>query len=242
MQFTSNDRLHAIGELATITDAKLLSKVALLFWDVLDEDYNSKDNNQDVSTERDSLFRNLNKMYSNNKIFNNKDNPYPTSQKAISVLNHMFKDENFDSPSMLDAIHIANKIGVDATPAILAFTTVLKDEEYTVCRAAAKALGEIESPAAIPALTEVLKHEDYSVRRAARDALITIVGPIAVPALIEALKDKDQYVRYVAVEALAKIEAAHPGSTTTAKQKDSGNSTIQAGSAEPTQKESDRGQ
>ncbi|MBI3534223.1 MAG: HEAT repeat domain-containing protein [Deltaproteobacteria bacterium] len=210
VQFTSNDRLVAVRELATITDAKLISKVALLFWDVLYEDYNSKDNNVDVVTERDILFRNLYEIYSNNKIFNNKDNPYPTSPKAISVLNHMLKDKNFNPYLVLDSIDIATKIDMEGSVVISALIRVLKDQDKDIRYAAAVALGEIE-------------------------------GPAAIPALIEALKDEEYCVRQVAAEALGKIEAAHPGSTT-AKQKDSGHSSIQAGSAETTQKESDREQ
>ncbi|MBI3535225.1 MAG: hypothetical protein HY072_07045 [Deltaproteobacteria bacterium] len=77
------------------------------------------------------------------------------------------------------------------------------------------------------------------------EAWVVVPRLVSIPkvlSLSEALKDQDGNVSQFAEKTLAKIEAAHPGSTTS-KQKDSSNAeTLKAGSAEPTQKANDRDQ
>ncbi|MBI3534166.1 MAG: HEAT repeat domain-containing protein [Deltaproteobacteria bacterium] len=204
--FTSNDRLAAIIELTTITDAKLLSKVALLFWDVLFDNYNGKDNNEDVFHERTVLLTDLYELYGNAKIFNSSNVPYPTSPKAIFTLNHIFEDKNFNYSYVLAAVNIAFKIGADTTPAIPKLSEALKDEDEKVRESATKALVEIEGPVAIAVLIEALKDENYNVRGAAASILGSIQDPAAISALSGALKDSTWEVRYTAVKALGEIK------------------------------------
>ncbi len=85
----------------------------------------------------------------------------------------------------------------------------LKDEEGSVRKVAAEALGGIgpEAKAAVPALIEALKDPEGDVRREAAQTLGQI-GPeakAAVPALSEALKDTEWEVRSGAGRALGGI-------------------------------------
>ena len=86
---------------------------------------------------------------------------------------------------------------------------VLKDEEGSVRKVAAEALGGIgpEAKTAVPALIEALKNEHEYVRATVALALGGI-GPeakAAAPALKEALKDEYELVRKATGEALREI-------------------------------------
>ena len=97
----------------------------------------------------------------------------------------------------------------DISEKVIKLRRDLKDEDATVRRSAADALGQI-GPAAVATLIEALKDEDVVVRYLAAVALGRI-GPeakAAVPALIEALKDEDANVRRSAAVALGQIGPA----------------------------------
>jgi HEAT repeat protein len=80
---------------------------------------------------------------------------------------------------------------------------VLKDEDWRICRAAARMLGEIGDPQAT-ALIQALQDKEWWVRQAAAEALAKI-GPPAVPALVQALRNEKWEVRRAAAEALGQI-------------------------------------
>ena len=78
----------------------------------------------------------------------------------------------------------------------------LKDEDASVCRYAAKALGRIGDVGAVDALIEALNDEAVGVRSNAAKALGAIGD---VDALIEALKDEKVDVRSNAARALVEM-------------------------------------
>jgi HEAT repeat protein len=92
--------------------------------------------------------------------------------------------------------------------AVEPLSAALKDEEWDVRQAAARALGKIKDPRAVKPLIAALKDEKWDVRQAAAEALGEIGAP-AVEPLIATLKDKDSDVRQAAAEALGKIGDAH---------------------------------
>jgi len=96
---------------------------------------------------------------------------------------------------------LARSAGRESIPAL---REALKDEDFTVRRAATDALGKLGQPA-IPALREALKHEDWGVRHVAAEALGKLGDQESIPALREALKDEESLIRYVAAEALGKL-------------------------------------
>ena len=77
----------------------------------------------------------------------------------------------------------------------------LNDENASVRRGAAKALGKIGDPVAVPVLREAL--QDRSVVQEAAIALTQIDAPEALQILISALSDTDSTVRDHASDALA---------------------------------------
>ncbi|MDW8071139.1 MAG: HEAT repeat domain-containing protein, partial [Anaerolineae bacterium] len=81
----------------------------------------------------------------------------------------------------------------------------LRDENWRVRWAAAKALGKLGDAQAVPALLAALQDEDWRVRVAAAEALGKLGDAQAVPALIAALRDEDADMRRAAVEALGKL-------------------------------------
>jgi HEAT repeat protein len=85
---------------------------------------------------------------------------------------------------------------------------LLDDDNYSVRRACASALGEIGNSLAIPALVQALDNDnDYDLRRVCIWALGKIGDPSAIPALVRALKgDEDYRVRRECELALGKIE------------------------------------
>ncbi|NEO31400.1 MAG: TIR domain-containing protein [Symploca sp. SIO3C6] len=89
--------------------------------------------------------------------------------------------------------------------AVYFLNQALEDEDCSVRRRAAYALGNIGTEAAITALIKTLEDQDCSVRRRAADALGNIGSEAAIIALISALEDEDSSVRGRAAEALGKI-------------------------------------
>jgi HEAT repeat protein len=100
-----------------------------------------------------------------------------------------------------------------SSAAIPGLIQLLEDEDSSVRRSAASALGEIKSEAAIPGLIQLLEHEDSFVRRSAASALGEIKSEAAIPGLIKLLEHEDSFVRRSAASALGEIksEAAIPG-------------------------------
>jgi HEAT repeat protein len=99
-------------------------------------------------------------------------------------------------------------LGVAARDAVPGLGKVLHDANPDVRGSAARALGQIGTPA-VPELVKALKDRDAAVRTRAAMALGQ-AGPDAkeaVPALIEALKDKQLKVRIAAVNALGEMGA-----------------------------------
>jgi HEAT repeat protein len=102
------------------------------------------------------------------------------------------------------------KIG---TPAVEPLIGVLRDEGWTVRKAAASALGKIGDKRAVEALIAALRDGDSDVREAAASALekinpnwhTTEEAKKQVPEFIAALRDKDWRVRRAAASALEKI-------------------------------------
>ncbi len=81
------------------------------------------------------------------------------------------------------------------------WTTLTKDKDEQVRRAAVVALGNIGAKTAIPVLTELLNDKNADVRRWAAVGLGNIGSQASIPALIEVLKDENALVRLVAAEA-----------------------------------------
>jgi HEAT repeat protein len=97
----------------------------------------------------------------------------------------------------------ARALGEIGTPAVEPLTAALKDSNSVVRWAAVRALGEMGAPA-VELLTAALKDSDLFIRWAAATALGEMGKP-AVEPLITALKDGDSLVRQVAINALETI-------------------------------------
>ena len=113
-----------------------------------------------------------------------------------------------DSPSVRSAaVRAVVKVKPHGSDVVDELTAALSDEEWSVRRDAAAALGELGSDAraAVPVLFGLLDSEID--RDAARGALREIddAGPDAVPVLVEALQTDDRRKRFYAVMLLRKV-------------------------------------
>jgi HEAT repeat protein len=88
--------------------------------------------------------------------------------------------------------------------AVEPLSAALKDEEWDVRQAAARALGKIKDPRAVKPLIAALKDEKWDVRQAAAEALGEIGAP-AVEPLIAALKGENKDVRQAAAAMLGRL-------------------------------------
>ncbi len=86
---------------------------------------------------------------------------------------------------------------------------VLEDNDRSVRRQAARALGLLGSGSAVPALVEALRDRDTEVRAAAAEALGKVGDARAVLGLIAALQDQE-LIRFRAAEALCGIAERDP--------------------------------
>ncbi len=110
-----------------------------------------------------------------------------------------------------NAAHALRSVRREAAGAIPALAVALRDEEWQVRQASARALAAVmpaagrDAPRAVPALVEALGDPEWWVRKAAAQAL-SALGPLArpaVPKLVGLLKDEEWLVRKAAVVALA---------------------------------------
>lgn len=116
----------------------------------------------------------------------------------------------FELPELREPSEIADdfrQLGASALPELIEH---LKDDDDTVRRIAAWALGEMGPAArdAVPALIAVLEDKDSGGARGCAAEALCKIGPTAksaVPALREALKDKDSVLRVHAASALIAI-------------------------------------
>ena len=98
-------------------------------------------------------------------------------------------------------------LGPDATPAVPALRTVMKNSPPRIRAHAARALGLIGDAESLPALKELLKDKDETCRVAAIEGLAGLKkqSNLVVPELIRLLKDKQDSVRLAAVESLRSL-------------------------------------
>ena len=118
-------------------------------------------------------------------------------EPAVGPLIAALRDE--DSAVRPVAIHVLGVIW--GLPEV----SRLADEDLSVRRAAAGALGELGDPRAVDALMAALQDRDDSVRKAAARAMGEIGDSRAVESLIRALWDKNGGVGQAAAHALGKI-------------------------------------
>jgi len=102
-----------------------------------------------------------------------------------------------------DVVRLIGMSKVDE--AVSALIRMMQDEQGTVRKSAAEALGWTGSQEAVSILLTAMGDEKKWVRQAAADALGRIGGVEVVPVLMEAVKDSEGWVRSSAVEALGKI-------------------------------------
>jgi hypothetical protein len=88
--------------------------------------------------------------------------------------------------------------------AVALLIAMLKDDDSSVRRGAAEALGQL-GDAKFEPLVALLKDDDYRVRRGAAEALGHLGDVSAFEPLVALLKDKDSWVRRGAVYALGRI-------------------------------------
>jgi HEAT repeat protein len=125
------------------------------------------------------------------------------------------------SAGAMIATYIANQrkkqkqIMPNETPAITlpneeeTLIAALKDKNWRIRQAAARALGEMRSENALPELLYGFGDEDHDVREASQNAL-TKLGGVAIPGLIDVLDDMNVDRRIAAVEALVHIGVSDP--------------------------------
>jgi HEAT repeat protein len=130
---------------------------------------------------------------------------WPLSACAADVSELIKKLGSKDNEVRRSAAKELSELGKEATPAIRALTTALKDSDRYVRRFAAQALGSIGPDAknSIKALAALLNDDGKGVREAAVKALANM-GPAAVPVLSRAIKDASSDVQEVAIPALGK--------------------------------------
>lgn len=116
--------------------------------------------------------------------------------------------QNTEAEARLPIIDAMIVFGEDAVPDLL---EMLTDEDRNIIARAARALGQIGSPAATLGLLRSLSADDWLVRWAAARALGQIRDPAAAQGLVRAIQDEDQGVRVEAAEALTNL--GKPGLT-----------------------------
>jgi HEAT repeat protein len=116
--------------------------------------------------------------------------------------------ESTEAEARLIIIDAMIVFGEDAVPDLL---EMLSDKDRNIIARAARALGQIGSPAATLGLLRALSAEDWLVRWSAARALGQIKDPAAAQGLVRALQDEDQGVRVEAAEALTHL--GKPGLT-----------------------------
>jgi uncharacterized caspase-like protein len=85
----------------------------------------------------------------------------------------------------------------------------IEDENPSVRRRAAEALGNIGLEITLPALLQTLQDSDSDVRRSAVEALDKIGSEAAIPGLLKVLEVQDLKVRSSAAEAIGKISPSN---------------------------------
>ncbi|MBL0937723.1 MAG: HEAT repeat domain-containing protein [Gemmatimonadaceae bacterium] len=103
------------------------------------------------------------------------------------------------------ADHQGKQSLVEDPAVIAALIDRLRDSDASVRRAAANALGNLESKTAVPALMAIIGDANKEVRQAVCEALGNIGDARAVPALTRALRDAVPEVRHQAIEALSEF-------------------------------------
>ena len=104
------------------------------------------------------------------------------------------------------AVKALVQIGGEAVGPLI---VTLKNEDWRVRQATAKALGKLGDARAVEPLIAALRDNDHNVRAKAAEALGDIGDPRAVKPLIAALNDEHGFVQIMAVRGLGKI--ADPG-------------------------------
>jgi putative heme-binding domain-containing protein len=91
-----------------------------------------------------------------------------------------------------------------------AIIAALDDADLSVCRQAARQLGEKAAREAVPSLVKLMSHPDRSVRFQAAAALGRIGDAQGVPALLTSLDESDLFARYASFLALNRIGRSEP--------------------------------
>jgi HEAT repeat protein len=127
----------------------------------------------------------------------------PAAGEVVPALLRLFEEVALPNFRAQTAADIAlREMGEAAVPGLI---IGLKDPDFYVRRAAARALGMKAWPAAVPALAAALNDPEQLVRRAAAQALGWPMAAEAVPALVAHLEDPDLHVRRAIAEALGNI-------------------------------------
>ena len=101
-----------------------------------------------------------------------------------------------------------SQVALFGAPALLPLEMALKSGPYSLCVAAAKALGDMEDPRAVRLLIEAVKSNDPAVCAAAVDALAKVGGTQATEPILGLLQHTHSYVRLAAAEALGHLGSA----------------------------------
>ncbi|MFW9822344.1 MAG: HEAT repeat domain-containing protein [Candidatus Thorarchaeota archaeon] len=124
-------------------------------------------------------------------------------REVISHLDSEIRSIKFNS------INVLGELGEKSENAIPLLTRCLDDDDWSICREAARSLGKIGILAkdALPILSNLLSDKEVSIRKEAAIAIGRIKNPTSesLSALINALKDSNEEVRTEAANALGEI-------------------------------------
>ncbi|KKN23623.1 hypothetical protein LCGC14_0903050 [marine sediment metagenome] len=131
-------------------------------------------------------------------------------EKDESVLKEVIKyiDSNIRSIKF-NSILVLGEVGKKSANAVSKIVSCLEDEDWSICREAARSLGKIGDIAkeAVSYLSSLLENDEESIRKEAAIALGKIGNPTleSISSLIKALDDESEIVRTEVAIALGEI-------------------------------------
>lgn len=131
-------------------------------------------------------------------------------EKDPSIIEELIKFLDAEIRSVrFNSILILGELGQKSANSVFKLQECLEDNDWSICREAARTLGKIGNLAekSVPELSKLLKNEEVSIRKEAAIALgkIGYGTEESISGLINALKDINEDVRTAAAEALGYI-------------------------------------
>ncbi|MFW9783784.1 MAG: HEAT repeat domain-containing protein [Candidatus Heimdallarchaeota archaeon] len=131
-------------------------------------------------------------------------------EKDPSIINEVVDHLNSEIRSVkFNSINVLGELGEKSEKAVPLLTSCLEDDDWSICREAARTLGKIGIIAqnALPKISKLLTDKEDSIRKEAAIALGRIGNPTSdsLNALKNALNDRNEEVRTEAANALGEI-------------------------------------